>query len=259
MKTAQLARLYFICLLGLVPIAASAQTYATSTDGTEVTDQKTGLTWRRCAEGMVLSGGTCTGTASTFTYKAALQQATSQASSTGVAWRLPNIRELVSIVDKTRSNPAIDSTAFPSTPSSWFWSASTYADDPSVRDLQDADSKKMIDLVVGLNQSFGGSNSTVVWVVGFNDRGQLGVKAGERGLDEAGYVRLVRTAAVVAGSAKDLVDVASRGDAAAVQALLAKGAEINAKANNGVTALSAATAKGHADVRALLVQAGAKP
>ena len=55
-----------------------------------------------------------------------------------------------------------------------------------------------------------------------------------------------------AGPAEDLFNAASGGDAAAVQALLAKGADVNAKDNNGGTALDAATAGGHPEVRALL-------
>jgi hypothetical protein len=31
-----------------------------------------------------------------------------------------------SIADRTRVNPAIDPSAFPNTPSDWFWSASPY-------------------------------------------------------------------------------------------------------------------------------------
>jgi hypothetical protein len=124
MEIAQLATLYLICLLDLVPVAASAQPYVISTDGSEVNDQKTGLIWRRCSEGMVFSGGICTGTASTFTHEAALLRTTTQANSTGVAWRLPNVKELSSIADNTFSNPAIDVTAFPATPSRYFWSAS---------------------------------------------------------------------------------------------------------------------------------------
>ena len=128
MKTAQLATLYFLCLLGLMPVAASAQPFVISTDGSEVTDQKTGLIWRRCAEGMQVSGGTCTGTAQTYTHEAALQRAAAVAS----PWRLPNIKELSSIVDKSRSNPAIDATAFPATPASFFWSSSPYVGGPAV-------------------------------------------------------------------------------------------------------------------------------
>jgi ankyrin repeat protein len=48
-----------------------------------------------------------------------------------------------------------------------------------------------------------------------------------------------------------------------VQALLDKSADVSAKSNNGATALNLATAGGHVDVMALLVQAlvqaGAKP
>jgi len=158
MKTAQLATLYFLCLLGIMPVAASAQPYTISTDGSEVTDQKTGLIWRRCSEGMSWNGTTCAGTASTYTHEAALQRAAAQASSTGVAWRLPNIKELTSIADKSRSNPAIDTTAFPATPANWFWSAS-----PDV----------------------GGSN--YAWFVYFYYGGVDG-----NGRDSSYYVRLVR-------------------------------------------------------------------
>ena len=132
MKIAQFAALCLINgLLGLLPIAAAAQPYTISADGSEVTDQKTGLIWRRCAEGMTYSGGTCTGTARIYTREAALQQAAAQATSTGVAWRLPNIKELTSIANRTLNNPAIDSTAFPATPSDYFWSSSFNEDDHS--------------------------------------------------------------------------------------------------------------------------------
>lgn len=127
MKTAQLATLYIFCLPGVMPISASAQPFVISNDGTEVTDQKTGLIWRRCSEGMIWNGFTCAGTASTFTHEAAMQHAATQAISAGVAWRLPNVKELPSIVDKNRYNPAIDTTAFPATPALPFWSASPYA------------------------------------------------------------------------------------------------------------------------------------
>lgn len=131
MKTAQLAILYFICLQGILPDTASAQPYVISADGTEVTDQKTGLIWRRCAEGMNWDGATCAGVASHITHEAALQLAITQAGSTGVAWRLPNVKELSSIADRSLSSPAIDTTAFPSTPISWFWSASPHVGDSS--------------------------------------------------------------------------------------------------------------------------------
>lgn len=136
MKISQLATLCLTCLLGILPIAASAQPYVISANGSEVTDQKTGLIWRRCIEGMVWDSTTCVNatttctnvsavTPSTFTHQEALQCAATQ-----TGWRLPNIKELSSIADKNRTTPAIDPTFFPATPASLFWSASPYVGSP---------------------------------------------------------------------------------------------------------------------------------
>jgi hypothetical protein len=54
-----------------------------------------------------------------------------------------------------------------------------------------------------------------------------------------------------------LMWASGKGHLEVVRALLAKGAEVDAKANNGETALTLATEGGYADIRALLVQAGA--
>ncbi|MCI5189078.1 MAG: DUF1566 domain-containing protein [Candidatus Electrothrix sp. AW5] len=94
-------------------------------DGT-ITDSKTGLMWKQCVEG--LSGSDCTtGSADTFTWQEALQQP-GVVNGTGFAnytdWRLPNIRELRSIVEEQCFNPAINATRFPSTPGSYVWSGS---------------------------------------------------------------------------------------------------------------------------------------
>jgi uncharacterized protein DUF1566 len=43
-------------------------------------------------------------------------------------WRLPNYRELASLVDYGRYDPAIDTVAFPGIPPSLFWSSSSYVD-----------------------------------------------------------------------------------------------------------------------------------
>ena len=103
--------------------------YTVSTNGQEVTDSKTGLIWRRCSEGQVWSGSACTGSASVFMHEAALAHATAQTLATNVAWRLPNVKELASIRDVTKSAPTIDSLAFPATTSDIYWSSSPRLDD----------------------------------------------------------------------------------------------------------------------------------
>ncbi len=46
-------------------------------------------------------------------------------------WRLPTRTELLTLVDDTRYSPAIDTDAFPDTPSTWFWTSTPYARDDS--------------------------------------------------------------------------------------------------------------------------------
>lgn len=123
-----------LATVALFLAAASVQSqtparYIYSTAGDEVTDSNTGLIWRRCSEGQTWSGGTCTGTAAAYGHEQALIQVRVQSGTAG--WRLPNVKELTSIADKTRTSPTIDPTAFPETPSAWYWSSTPYVGDSS--------------------------------------------------------------------------------------------------------------------------------
>lgn len=51
--------------------------------------------------------------------------------SLGEGWRLPTRAELLSLVDDTRYDPAIDSTRFPDTESAAYWTSTPFASDPS--------------------------------------------------------------------------------------------------------------------------------
>jgi hypothetical protein len=96
----------------------SAGRYSASGNGAEVADAATGLVWRRCVEGMLWNGTACTGTALLLTHEQALARARDMAN-----WRLPNIKELESLVDRRRINPSIDPAVFPATPASEHWSS----------------------------------------------------------------------------------------------------------------------------------------
>lgn len=108
-------------LLWVASSAAPAAPFTLSADGTEVTDQATGLIWRRCREGR--SGHDCTGGSpdTKFTHEAALAHVRSQP-----GWRLPTVKELASIVDRSRREPALD----PALPlpfrEFYFWTSSPY-------------------------------------------------------------------------------------------------------------------------------------
>ncbi|MBU0946725.1 MAG: DUF1566 domain-containing protein [Proteobacteria bacterium] len=105
-------------------------------DGT-ITDSATGLMWKKCLEGV--SGDICdSGDAGSFTWQTALQQAGLVNGGGGFAghqdWRLPNIKELVSLVEEKCYDPSINLNRFPNTPSSVVWSGSPSVDYPdSVR------------------------------------------------------------------------------------------------------------------------------
>lgn len=92
-------------------------------NGSEVKDKVTGLIWQRCSMGQTWDGNTCTGTATSHTW----QQALTVAKNLGNGYRLPNIKELKSIVERQCYNPTINSKVFPNTQSSVYWSSSPYA------------------------------------------------------------------------------------------------------------------------------------
>ena len=80
-----------------------------------VTDKVTGLVWQRVVSSSSYNWATAK------TYCDGLTLAGSS------AWRLPTVIELESLVDSRSRNPSIDTTAFPNTPSDWFWSSTESA------------------------------------------------------------------------------------------------------------------------------------
>lgn len=100
-----------------------------------VTHTKTGLMWKQCAEG--LSGATCvSGEAPLMTWTDALAAAANSTFAGYDDWRLPNHKELLSIVETCGYLPAINQEIFPNTILLWappwdYWSASSYVNNPA--------------------------------------------------------------------------------------------------------------------------------
>ncbi len=91
---------------------ALTKTYLDNGDQT-IVDVTTGLTWTKCALG--LSGSSCTiGTVNTYTWNTQ-STACSSLNLGGKSWRVPNARELQSIVDVTYQSPPHNPTYFPGT------------------------------------------------------------------------------------------------------------------------------------------------
>jgi hypothetical protein len=108
-------------------------------DGTAI-HLPTGLMWMRCSLGQVWNGTTCTGSILSLpVWGNALQTirsinaGTSDADGDGAPgfagqtdWRMPNIKELVSITEACRRGPALNNVVFPNAPAgSNHWSSST--------------------------------------------------------------------------------------------------------------------------------------
>jgi hypothetical protein len=87
--------------------------FMVNTNGT-VTDPSTGLMWQQESAGPM-------------SWEEALNYCEGLTLGGYNDWRLPNINELQSLVDYTIYGPAIDTTAFPDTMSSNYWSSTTHA------------------------------------------------------------------------------------------------------------------------------------
>lgn len=97
------------CIANLKRTAPDSR-YIDLKDGT-VKDKDTGLIWQRCGVGQAwdAKSNKCTGNAKKLTW----QQALSGAKALGEGWRLPNVKELASLIEYSCSNPNINITMFP--------------------------------------------------------------------------------------------------------------------------------------------------
>ena len=138
----QKVKLIFLTVFLFLPMFVNAQTcnsaimavapdsrYQDRGDGT-ITDLETGLMWKKCSEG--LTGSDCAaGSATTHTWQVALQISQTLNTGGGFAgysdWRVPNTRELLSLVEEQCYSPAINLTLFPNTLSLYYWTSSPYS------------------------------------------------------------------------------------------------------------------------------------
>lgn len=87
-----------------------------------VIDARTGLEWSLCSTGQIWQSGNCTGSPTHFDYyEAALNSVTNN--TLGEDFRLPNIKELGSLVERSCTSPAIDLTIFNSTLNAIYYSS----------------------------------------------------------------------------------------------------------------------------------------
>lgn len=88
---------------------------------TSIQDNQTQLIWMRCSVGQTWdsSSQTCSQEAVLYDWP----EAVSVANNHGSPWRLPNKKELASIIDFTCVEPAVNQSVFPSTAANGYWTS----------------------------------------------------------------------------------------------------------------------------------------
>lgn len=120
-----------VCL-DTAPTSAPEEDFVRFDNG-QLLHLRTNLMWMRCAIGQAWDGDTCTGEAEPYTWKQALNLSVGYNFNASTNWRLPNIKELSSITERSCVRPSIDSDLFPATPPDDFWTST-----PSMADAQRA-------------------------------------------------------------------------------------------------------------------------
>lgn len=101
------------------PVQAAAPGGRYTISGGTVSDSKTKLTWQQAAPATLYAWSD----AKTYCASATVSSALG-----GSGWRLPTVKELLTILDDSQATPPlIDATAFPGTASGYFWAVSVAA------------------------------------------------------------------------------------------------------------------------------------
>lgn len=115
------------CMYNVLESSPSSR-YTISDDGASLVDSSTGLTWARCDLGQTWNNETkvCDGNQSTHNWLDAHLEAQSYSAGTiTTGWRVPNIKELATIIEERCSYPTVNTEIFFSTTRGQIYWAST--------------------------------------------------------------------------------------------------------------------------------------
>lgn len=109
--------LFVNCSLVYTQLSILDRGFTDNGNGT-VTDNDTGLIWQKAEGG-------------SMTWDSAITYCESLSLTGNNDWRLPDIKELESIADDSKSNPSINTTYFPTANPSYYWSSTTSVYSPT--------------------------------------------------------------------------------------------------------------------------------
>lgn len=101
--------------------------YTNNQDGT-ITDNKTGLMWMLCSSGESFDGSGCTGTVDIFNWEQAHSYAGAELFAGYNNWRVPNTKELMSLISDNCTLPALNQTIFSGEISTSYWTSTIDTD-----------------------------------------------------------------------------------------------------------------------------------
>jgi len=142
-----------VCKTATITATTPTSSFVDNGDGT-ITHMKTGLMWKQCREMVTTVKTKC----DTFSapgsffpnWVTALNLANASTFAGYSDWRLPNIKELMSIVEKQCHSPAINQSIFPEVGGGFFWSSTPTK---TFSFVAIAASAKMVDFGAGVNAS----------------------------------------------------------------------------------------------------------
>ena len=135
----------FLCVFGFVagahaqqvcrdsiPASTPTESFQILDDGTAI-DNTTNLMWSRCNVGQQYIEGDCVGSSQQFYWTEALDTSENSTLAGHSDWRVPNFKELMSLVENRCANPNINLEVFPNTGSSdGFWSSTPAVGETSI-------------------------------------------------------------------------------------------------------------------------------
>lgn len=116
-----------VCETATVPQTTPNSRFTINDDAT-VLDTHTGLIWKRCSQGQ--TGNDCQGAASTFGWQEALNAGKNESFAGETDWRVPNVKELSSIIEYGCMQPTINLSVFPNTSMTSYWSGTPDTEPP---------------------------------------------------------------------------------------------------------------------------------